>query len=212
MKLNLVEPSWGKEVLDTLNLIANNDTIKPLIPIFADGVVFLYPVFLVLWYLLGGYIVQKSHKKYAILTFLGVIASILITLFIQQFVDKARPENFLNQDMLVLKHFPSISFPSDHATVGFAMAFGIIRSWSKLKNKWLKISWYIFLILAVLMGLARIGAWVHWPTDILAGMVVALLWVELVFKNEDILAKFVNFLIWLEEKVLGIVFQRFEKY
>ena len=128
MKIQLVEPMWGKILLENLNEYANNEDLRNYIPFFADGVVFLYPLFLVAFYVSGILTNNKDYKKYAILTFFGVGVSVLITLLIQAFVTKARPESFLNSNMLLLKHFPSISFPSDHATVGFAMAFGIILS------------------------------------------------------------------------------------
>ncbi len=59
------------------------------------------------------------------------------------------------------------SFPSGHASVAFALAFGI---W--LHNK--KWGW-VMLVLAAGVGLSRIFVGVHYPSDVLAGAVVGYL-------------------------------------
>lgn len=58
------------------------------------------------------------------------------------------------------------SFPSDHATAAFAIAFGIL--FVARRTGWLFLAW------AALIGISRVLAGVHYPTDILAGAVVGL--------------------------------------
>ncbi|MEK7114763.1 MAG: phosphatase PAP2 family protein, partial [Patescibacteria group bacterium] len=68
----------------------------------------------------------------------------------------------------------SNSFPSGHASVFFALAMAVFlfnRRWS-----------YYFFVGAVLNGLARVYVGVHWPTDILGGMVVGILSALIVWK------------------------------
>jgi len=211
MKIQLVEPKWGEEFLIGLNQYLNTATLKSFVPLFADGIVFLYPVFLIIFYLKWVFKNQKDCKRYAVLVFLSVVVGIVITLLIQQFVDKTRPENLLDKNMLLLQHLPSISFPSDHATIGFAFAFGLLVAWFRLGKKQLKIIGSVFLLLAILMGLARIGAWVHRPTDIWAGALIGLIGTFLVFGFERFWLPIADFLISIENQTLGKVFKLFAK-
>ena len=58
------------------------------------------------------------------------------------------------------------SFPSDHAAAAFAIAFGIL--FVARRTGWLFVAW------AALIGISRVLAGMHYPTDILAGAVVGL--------------------------------------
>ena len=58
------------------------------------------------------------------------------------------------------------SFPSDHATAAFAIAFGIL--FVTRRAGWLFVAW------AALIGISRVLAGMHYPTDVLAGAVVGL--------------------------------------
>lgn len=96
----------------------------------------------------------------------------IITEIIRFFYDRPRPFTALDFTPLFLDSNPS--FPSGHAAFFFALAFTIL-----LFNK--KIGW-LFIFLALLNGAGRVFAGVHWPTDILGGMVVAILSVWIVGK------------------------------
>lgn len=79
-----------------------------------------------------------------------------------------RPRPFLDLGFTALiDHSATGSFPSGHAAFFFTLAFAVFyfnRRWG-----------FWFLVAAVLMGLARIFAGVHWPTDIVAGAAIGLL-------------------------------------
>jgi undecaprenyl-diphosphatase len=59
---------------------------------------------------------------------------------------------------------PDPSFPSDHAAVGFAIAFAVL-AFSRRAG-------VFFLVFAALIGLSRIALGMHYPSDVVAGMVV----------------------------------------
>lgn len=76
------------------------------------------------------------------------------------FVDHPR------QTVLLAHHAPDNSFPSDHSSVAFAIAFAVLL-----------VAWRVgigFLLLALAIGADRIFAGVHYPSDILASFLVGL--------------------------------------
>jgi len=66
------------------------------------------------------------------------------------------------------------SFPSDHTAVAFALAW-LIYLWSPKAGIW-------FLALALLIGVARIIVGIHYPTDILAGMLLGIFFAWFIHK------------------------------
>jgi len=103
---------------------------------------------------------------YAAIGFLSAILSrgILIDL-IRFFYDRARP--FSTLDFTPLIENGAASFPSGHMAFFFALV-----PLAFILNK--KFGWW-FAVAAVLMGIARITAGVHWPSDIIGGMGLGLL-------------------------------------
>lgn len=59
---------------------------------------------------------------------------------------------------------PDPSFPSDHAAAAFAIAFAVLAF-----SRWAGIG---FLAAATLIGLSRVALGLHYPSDVLAGMLV----------------------------------------
>ena len=59
---------------------------------------------------------------------------------------------------------PDSSFPSDHAAVAFAIAFAVL-AFSRRAG-------ILFLAAATLISLSRIALGLHYPSDVLAGMLV----------------------------------------
>lgn len=113
-------------------------------------------------------------KKAEMLTavFLPAIVSRLgITVLVRNLHYRPRPYLTDAVNMLIDKSREA-SFPSGHAAFFFAFSLAVYY-----QNKKLGIA---FLAVSVLMGLARIFAGVHWPSDILAGAVVGIFSVWLV--------------------------------
>ncbi len=59
---------------------------------------------------------------------------------------------------------PDPSFPSDHAAVAFAIAFGVFAFSRRVG--------ILFLAAATLISLSRIALGLHYPSDVLAGALV----------------------------------------
>ena len=70
------------------------------------------------------------------------------------------------QTVLIARHAPDNAFPSDHASVAFAIAFAVLL-----------VAWrpgVAFLVLAIAIGFGRIFAGVHYPSDIDTSLLVGL--------------------------------------
>ncbi len=124
------------------------------------------PYFLVFAALVFVFLQGKTRARlFAFLTLsLTILLSRGILTEIIHFVyPHARPFEALGFTPLLSAGGPS--FPSGHAAAYFALAFAIYslnRSW----GLW-------FTVLAFVNGLARVAAGVHWPSDILGGIVLA---------------------------------------
>lgn len=107
------------------------------------------------------------YKEMLVISLVSAFVSrfIFVTI-IRYFYHNPRPFMALENVNSLISHEATSSFPSGHASFYFALATGVY-----LYNKKLG---YIYLGLAVLMGVARVFAGVHWPLDILAGAILGM--------------------------------------
>lgn len=156
----------NQSLLDFLNSLLNYEIIWTLAPIFADLPIFFLPFFLLgMWIY---YWIKKEREKQESLIYIfwACVIWLIISLTIQQFVHLDRPDfHIKNIAHLLLKKIPKASFPSDHATISTAF----LASLYFFKQK--KVFWY-FLPFVVLMNICRMVVWVHWPFDILVGILI----------------------------------------
>lgn len=119
----------------------------------------------------------KKWKEISIAFFSGAVAWGVATI-IKLIVQAPRPY-LVFPDIIPLLSKTDFSFPSGHATFFMALGVAIYLSHKKVG--------IIFIILALLIGLARIIIGVHFPIDILFGFIfgaiVAILF-NLIFKRK----------------------------
>lgn len=87
--------------------------------------------------------------------------------FIKHLIKRSRPVLKDVKDYLLIKFPKSSSFPSGHTTSSFAVLGVLWFANSELK--------YIFLFIAVMISFSRLYLCVHYPSDVLAGIVLGLI-------------------------------------
>ena len=177
--IHLTEPYWWIDFLSWWTTLQSEyEMISSLAPIFADIFVILYPIFLVSIYIYAMIAKKPLLKQGSLYIFFATLIAVLINIWVQLFFYKERPIVALNQieveETLLHEILPTSSFPSDHAVVSMAFAMATLLWWLYNKRKFFTWSWIFFIIVSLIMTLCRIFTLVHWPSDILAWLV---LWV-----------------------------------
>ena len=129
--------------------------------------------------LLFGIFIYKGHFKRVVFLKTGfsiivaLIARFPLVWLIQLFINRSRQFVVDQKVVNILSLNLTSSFPSGHATFFFALVACLF-----LLDKKLGI---LMTAVAVLMGIARVFAGVHWPSDILAGAFLGIVIVLLFF-------------------------------
>lgn len=126
---------------------------------------FLFGILLIwIWF------IKKEHKNENRLTVLLAITAASMALLINYLIGDIyfRPRPFSNHlvTLLVNKSLDP-SFPSDHSTGVFVIAFTFL--WRKHRFR------YGFLSLAIFMGISRVYVGVHYPLDVVGGAITGFL-------------------------------------
>ena len=125
--------------------------------LYVVGIIFL--IFL-LW--------KKNRLMVASVGISIVLSRLVITEILKILLHRARPYMVLETvNKLIVENKDFQTFPSGHAAIFFALAMAVY-----FFNKKLGI---IFFVSAILISVARIFVGVHWPSDILAGVVVGII-------------------------------------
>lgn len=115
----------------------------------------------------------KKYRKAGILVLVAMLCTFLSgELLIKNLVCRPRPF-YVNADINLIITPPSgYSFPSSHSAVSFAAAAVIFYFDKKLG--------VIAFVLAALTAFSRLYLYVHYPTDVLAGICLGLFWAVIV--------------------------------
>lgn len=185
-KLIAFDKSW----LYSWNNFANSTKASRIVfKISAEYLIYIFPIiFLILWFW------QASARKVALKAALaGVIAWGIFAKIIGTFINRPRPFE-ANGVKELFFHRPDYSFPSDHAAFLFAVSFSFWLSGYK------KLATFSF-ILAIIISVSRIAAAIHYPSDILAGVVIGLVVAWLVWLFDRPLNYLYNFLIGVARRI-----------
>lgn len=127
-----------------------------------------------LWIALGIVLacIPRTRRLGAAVLIAFVIGTILTSGIIKPLLMRPRPCDVNPAIPLIVERPFGSSFPSGHTTSAFASAFALLFMRHPRAPKGLIIGVFI---LAAFMAFTRLYCYVHYPTDVLAGMVVGLL-------------------------------------
>lgn len=157
-----------------------------LVKFLADFWVIFVAILLIGLWLFGVYKKKDKPKEKALFLFYSIAFSFLIYVILNLGLPlRPRPETVSAIRPLV-DHLPDNSFPSWHAI--FAGA-AILASFFFCWRKW--IIWSV-IIISALMLISRIIAWIHYPSDILVGLIIWFLGSYVIFRlsNKQIFTKY----------------------
>ncbi len=178
------------------NLAGRNAFLDKTMIFTAKYLIYIVPLYLLyLWFFIKG----DKGKKASLYIFSAVIVSLLIGWIITLFYYHPRPF-MMGLGKELFSHSKETSFPSDHATVMFATSFALLFL-KDIKNG------VIFLILATLVGFARVFCGVHFPFDILGALVVALCGTVLIFLFKKQLDFLFSKTVQIYNRILSSIFK-----
>ena len=141
--------------------------------LIAEYLIFAIPLIIILVYFLS----KKRKKIFSIL--LKIVLGLGLVYLLDYLVGLIfpRPRPFVNHQEIyqLAKLFArpiDYSFPSHHTASAFVLALSVLLDWKKFG--------IILLVMACVIGLGRIFIGVHYPTDILGGIVTAIISVFLI--------------------------------
>ncbi|KKQ72443.1 MAG: Phosphatidylglycerophosphatase B-like protein [Berkelbacteria bacterium GW2011_GWB1_38_5] len=182
--------SIDDSVLLSINYFANSSVALQKIFI-VTGVYLIYsvPIILViLWFF------QEETKKIVLrATLSGIVAWMGVAAILGKMINRPRPfESVPVQELFF--HRPDYSFPSDHASFLFAIAFSLwFSGYKKIAT--------IALIIAVIISVSRVAIGVHYPSDIIGGALIGFIIAWLIKVLDKPLDYFYNFVIGLARKI-----------
>lgn len=144
------------------NLSRHSDFADNLMIFGAEFVIFLAFIFQLIFAFKG----RVPERKALLLTFISIPFVVILIKFIHVFIFTPRP--FVDNEILPLvNYYSDASFPSRHASIMSAVAFSYVFT----KSKWA----ILFILLMIWVGISRIFVGVHYPLDILGGILVGII-------------------------------------
>lgn len=117
----------------------------------------------------------KKTRRAGLLSLVALLGSLCITnLFLKEYVARVRPYDAIAGLNCLVGTDHGWSFPSGHASAAFASAVVLYKS----RPKRLGVP---CLILAFVIALSRLYVGVHYPTDVICGMIIGTLIALIVF-------------------------------
>ena len=108
---------------------------------------------------------RKTRRVGCVLAAALLIDAVLCNLLLKPLVARVRPCDILTEVQLLIPHPDDFSFPSGHTAASFA---SVTALWLAGKKQWAMAA----LPVGVLIAFSRMYLCVHYPTDILGGVIL----------------------------------------
>jgi undecaprenyl-diphosphatase len=175
-------------VLHALNgFLFHHDAVEDPVKVYESIAEALFLVMLIVAFLVAGAWTdgRRAVRRTVVAAGLSAGVALAIAQVLTHVYDRARPFVVDSSVHTFTSHAADSSFPSDHATAGFAIAVAILlrqRVWG-----------LVVLAFAAVLAVGRVGLGVHYPSDVLAGaalgtLVALVMWAPPVRRLLDALA------------------------
>jgi undecaprenyl-diphosphatase len=156
--------SWNVRLLTTINGWSGNTSLDAIMRFCAKDLIFVVFGGLLL---LGLPYLRRRQLRPVFLVSAALVVAFGVSRLEAALYPEGRPFQ-THRLRLLIHHAAGQSFPSDHATAAFAVAFAVIAF---LSRRW----GLALLVAAALIGFARVYAGLHYPVDILGGALAAVI-------------------------------------
>ena len=112
-------------------------------------------------------VIPKTRKVGVILAVSLAIEALCCNVILKPLVARIRPFDVNTAVQLLISPPKDFSFPSGHTGAAFAAASALFFSKNRL--------WIPSLVLAILIAFSRLYLYVHYPTDVLGGILLGIL-------------------------------------
>ena len=153
---------WEFQLLDWIQMLRN-----PALDGFFSNITHVGGVVWIVWALVL-LCVPKTRKAGVILSFALLADLILCNGLLKPLVGRIRPYDVNDTIALIVAKEKDFSFPSGHTAICFAGTTAIYLA------KQIKMG-HIALGIAILVAISRMYLYMHYPTDVLGGMVVGVI-------------------------------------
>ena len=114
-------------------------------------------------------LISKKKRKVGFMCLYALLFSHLLNIMIlKKLFMRARPYEIIDQMIVLIPSPRGMSFPSGHTATAFACAWTM---WKQLPKK----IGGLAMILASLIGFSRLYLGVHYPTDVIAGVLIGMI-------------------------------------
>lgn len=160
--------SWSHKVFLWINKRVGRYPILDMFMVFcAQYLIFIFLGAIGLWLLLNN---PEQELYFIFILGTAILFSFIINWSIGAVAQRPRPiREFPGITQLIRPHQTFKSFPSDHTTVSFTFALIVILV--GVQALW----YWVLLVLASLIAIGRVYVGVHYPRDLIGGVIVAIL-------------------------------------
>jgi undecaprenyl-diphosphatase len=165
--------------------------LDPALVFLAEYLVFVIPLVLVALWFTG-----RRGKLDGLFVFAAVVAAIAISYGLG--LVYSHPPPYAVESGTVLTGEPGNAFPSQHATAAFGMVAPLLyRGRRRLAAG--------FLVVALLVGVGRMATGLHYPVDVVGGVIAAGLGFGVVWVGRVYVERWARVVVEVEARVLGYV-------